>query len=217
MATTRVKSDKGETILQAAWRLIRHYGYGKTTIADIAAEAGVGKGTVYLYFRSKEEIMLALVDLTGERISRDLERIAAGPGSAAARLQESLLHRVMTIRDLVHRYPHGEDVISSIKPAIVGRIERHLRRQGEILEGLLREGIASGEMAVADPGAVAQLLAGLFELLTPPYYRFPSRGGLERFARQLTELLLRGLATRDGNPMSDRRCQDVLVQERRNS
>ena len=53
---TGLKKDKREVILQAAWGLIRHYGYNKTTIDDIAKRARVGKGTVYLYFRSKAEV-----------------------------------------------------------------------------------------------------------------------------------------------------------------
>jgi len=187
------RPGKGEAILQAAWKLIRHYGYRKTTIAEIAEAAEVGKGTVYLYFRSKDEILLALVDATNERITRDLERIAAGGGRPADRLRDSLLHRVMRIYDLVHRYPHGEEVITSIKPAIVRRIDRHVRAQGDILEGIIQAGCATGDFAVEDPGAIGQTLAGLFELLTPPYYRFGTRKDLERFAGQVVDLLLSGL------------------------
>ena len=70
------RSEKREAILHAAWGLIRHYGYNKTTIDDIAKKDHVGKGTVYLYFKSTTDIMLALTDLTNDRITRQLERIA---------------------------------------------------------------------------------------------------------------------------------------------
>ena len=178
---------KPDAILRAAWKLIRHYGYGKTTIAEVAREAGVGKGTVYLYFRSKEEIMLALVDATNERITEELERIAASGLPAADRARRCLLHRVLTIYDLVHRYPHGEDVISSMKPAIARRIDRHVKAQGEILAAVLEETEA------ADPAGTAHLLAELFELLTPPYYRFRTRKSLEEFATSVVDLVLGGL------------------------
>ncbi|MHC4224149.1 MAG: TetR/AcrR family transcriptional regulator [Planctomycetota bacterium] len=174
---------KPDAILRAAWKLIRHYGYGKTTIAEVAREAGVGKGTVYLYFRSKEEIMLALVDWTNERINDHLRRIAQSDLSPEKRVRRCLLHRVLTIYDLVHRYPHGEDVISSMKPAIARRIDRHVRDQGEILAGILDS-----------PAETAHLLAELFELLTPPYYRFRTRRSLEKFASDVADLALAGLA-----------------------
>jgi AcrR family transcriptional regulator len=77
MKEIKEKTEKRDAILHAAWGLIRHYGYGKTTIDDIARQAKVGKGTVYLYFRSKKDIMLALTDLTNQRITRELERIAS--------------------------------------------------------------------------------------------------------------------------------------------
>jgi AcrR family transcriptional regulator len=195
-AASGAKADKRQVILKAAWKLIRHYGYSKVTISDIAKGAGTGKGTIYLYFRSKDEIMLALVDMTNERITRDLEKIAASGGPPQDRLRECLLHRIMTIYDLVHRYPHGEDVITSIKPEIVKRIDRHVEGQAQLLARILGEGDFA--KAVEDPGTTALTLAGLFELLTPPYYRFRSRKSLERFANQVMDLLLNGLYRRDG-------------------
>jgi len=183
------KRSKREAILQAAWELIRHHGYSKATIADIAREAGVGKGTAYLYFRSKRDIMLALVDMTNRRITEDLERIAASPKPPRERIRECLLHRVMRIYDLVHRYKHGYEVITSLKPDIVARVEEHVRDQGEILARLIRE----GRCTVEDPDTTGQVMAGLFELLTPPYYRFRSRKSLEFFATQVADLALRGL------------------------
>lgn len=183
------KRDKREAILQAAWELIRHHGYSKATMSEIASEAGVGKGTAYLYFRSKREIMLALVDKTNRRITDDLERIAASPKPPRERLRECLLHRVLRIWDLVHRYKHGHEVITSLKPDIVARVDRHVRDQGVILARILRE----GRFAVADPDATGRTLAGLFELLTPPYYRFRTRSSLEDFGTQVVDLVLQGL------------------------
>lgn len=187
------RNDKRESILHAAWALIRHYGYSKTTIDDIAKKAGVGKGTVYLYFRSKSEIMLALTDLTNERITEGLEKIAAQTTPPTERLKQCVLHRIMTLYDLVHRYPHSEDVIASMLPAIVDRLDRFVRRHGSLLGAIIKEGCESGELRVDDPDATGHFLADLFELLTPPYYRFRSRRSLERFANQVMDMLLLGM------------------------
>jgi AcrR family transcriptional regulator len=51
-----------ETIKQAALELFRRYSYVKTSVSDIAAAAGIGKGTVYLSFKTKEDILFALLD-----------------------------------------------------------------------------------------------------------------------------------------------------------
>ena len=54
--------DKRERILDAAFDKFKQYGFLKTTVDEIARQAQVGKGTIYFYFKSKEEILLALVD-----------------------------------------------------------------------------------------------------------------------------------------------------------
>jgi AcrR family transcriptional regulator len=195
MSPSKVKSDKREDILQAAWGLIRHYGYAKTTIDDIAKKASVGKGTIYLYFRSKTDIMLALTDLTNERITGELERIAALHTPPEQRLRACVLYRIMTLFDLVNRYPHSEDVIASILPEIVDRLDRYVRRHGELLGQIVAEGCATGVFVSQDPPATGQTLARLFEFMTPPYYRFDSRSSLELFVGETLDLVLDGLKT----------------------
>jgi len=190
---TRPKNDKRDAILHAAWALIRHYGYSKTTIDDIARKAGVGKGTVYIYFRSKTDIMLALTTLTNERITGELERLAAQDKPPEERLRACIVYRIMTLFDLVNRYPHSEDVIASILPEIVARLDRYVRRHGELLGQIVREGCAAGILVSRDPEATGQLLANLFEFMTPPYYRFGSRESLEQFAGEVVTLMLNGL------------------------
>ena len=54
--------DVRSAILDATDLLLSKYGYKKMTIDDLAAEAGIGKGSVYLHFSSKEEIVLSHVD-----------------------------------------------------------------------------------------------------------------------------------------------------------
>lgn len=184
---------KRDAILRAAWKLIRHYGYTKTTIQDIAREAGIGKGTVYLSFSSKSEIMLGIVEATNERITNDLADISRKNTPPAHRLRECLTHRVMTIYDLVQRYPHGEEVISSMKPEIVRKIDVYVKKQGAILGRIIREGAAQGTFDVTDPDDKGLLLAGLFEHFTPPYYRFRSRKSLEQFVGSVTDLIIAGM------------------------
>ena len=191
--STSSSNRKRDAILHAAWALIRHYGYSKTTIDDIARKAGIGKGTVYLYFRSKTDIMLALTDLTNERITSELERIAAENKPPEERLRACIIYRIMTLFDLVHRYPHSEDVIASILPEIVERLDRYVRRHGELLGQIVRLGRSEGLLVSQDPEATGQLLANLFEFMTPPYYRFKSRESLERFAGEVVDLMLVGL------------------------
>ena len=193
------RTGKRDIILRAAWALIRHYGYNKTTIDDIAKKAEVGKGTVYLYFKSKTEIMLALTDWTNQRITAEIEAIARENKPPEERLRACVLYRIMTLFDLVHRYPHSEDVIASILPEIVKRLEKYVARHGELLGRIVNQGCEAGTFQVEDPKQTGLLLANLFEFMTPPYYRFKSRKSLEEFTKQIVSLVLLGLEAKVGS------------------
>ena len=75
--------DRALRIHDAAARLISHYGYDKTTVSDIAREAGVSKGAIYLHWKSKEELFEALLWREIRRYTEELwQRIEADPEGA---------------------------------------------------------------------------------------------------------------------------------------
>src|SRR6266576_587337 len=63
--------DKRAAIIRAAIRVFAHNGYFNSKVADIAREAGVADGTVYLYFKSKEEILHSIFDRSVEEAIAD--------------------------------------------------------------------------------------------------------------------------------------------------
>ena len=69
-------ADRRVLILQAAERLLGHYGLQKTTVADIAREAKIGVGTVYLEFNSKDAIISELSDAKYRHVLRAMRRAA---------------------------------------------------------------------------------------------------------------------------------------------
>ncbi|MEO2089213.1 MAG: TetR/AcrR family transcriptional regulator, partial [Gemmataceae bacterium] len=102
-------SPTRESILDAAEQLIGVLGYSKTTVDDIARTAGVGKRTVYVYFPTKEEVILCTIDRIVERLLAPLRaHAAAGPPRADA-VRAMLLERVLFRFDSVRDYRHGLD------------------------------------------------------------------------------------------------------------
>ncbi|MGO8950235.1 MAG: TetR/AcrR family transcriptional regulator [Ktedonobacterales bacterium] len=78
-----------EHILDAASDLLVRFGYRKTTIDDVAREAGVGKGTIYLHWQDKNELFRAAIWREQERFTEEVkQRIAADP-------EGGLLHRAV--------------------------------------------------------------------------------------------------------------------------
>src|SRR5215831_14564033 len=89
----RQRQEREQLILQAADELLLERGYHETSIDDIAARVGISKGTVYLHFASKEDLVVALFERGMEHLLRTIDEILAAPGSPRARL-EAILRRV---------------------------------------------------------------------------------------------------------------------------
>ena len=76
--------DKRDRILEAAVKVFARKGYFAARVADIASQAGVADGTIYLYFRSKEDILVSLFDeIMAEHIEKGREELAAVEGAEA--------------------------------------------------------------------------------------------------------------------------------------
>src|SRR5581483_940611 len=96
------RQARAELILDEAEKLHAEKGYHDTSIDEIAARAGVAKGTLYQHFPSKEALILALLERNVELLEQTIERITREPGSARSRL-EQLLHYVYQERPGQHR------------------------------------------------------------------------------------------------------------------
>jgi TetR/AcrR family fatty acid metabolism transcriptional regulator len=98
-----VVTDKREAILAAATKVFAGKGYFSAKVADIAAEAGIADGTVYLYFKSKDEILHSIFDRAmAEFIAegrRELTEIAE-PSARIKRIAELHLEKLGADRDL---------------------------------------------------------------------------------------------------------------------
>ncbi|MGD9588780.1 MAG: TetR/AcrR family transcriptional regulator [Pyrinomonadaceae bacterium] len=101
--TRAAVGDKREAILRSAIKVFAGKGYFNSKVADIAGEAGIADGTVYLYFKSKEEILHSIFDRAmGEFIAegrREIEALAS-PTEKLRRIAELHLQRLGADRDL---------------------------------------------------------------------------------------------------------------------
>jgi len=98
-----VVPDKREAILRAAIRVFAHNGYFNSKVADIASEAGVADGTVYLYFKSKEEILHSIFDRSVDEAVAEARKQLATISDARGKLRQiAFLHleRLGADRDL---------------------------------------------------------------------------------------------------------------------
>jgi len=116
--------DVRQKILDAAEQRLWHYGFKKTTIDEIASDAGVGKGTVYLYFDGKEEIGLAIVSEYKRRNLEQIELIANDlEKPPTEKLTQMLQYPVLHTNQSCRQSPAMQEMIVAIKPHIRHHIQ----------------------------------------------------------------------------------------------
>jgi len=190
-------ADKREAILRAATRVFARNGYFNSKVADIASDAGVADGTVYLYFKSKEEILHSIFDRSvGDAITegrRQLETIN-DPREKLRRIAHLHLERLGADRDL----------------AIVFQVE--LRSSTKFMEefsaagfaeylGLIRGAVEEGQRAGVfrkdlNAKVVAKILFGALDEMATNWILSKRRYKLAPMADQVLDIFLDGVSTR---------------------
>jgi AcrR family transcriptional regulator len=195
-----VREDVRDLILDAADRLLARYGYKKMTMDDLAQEVGIGKGTVYLHFDSKEEVALSHIDRIVERLTIQLHEIAQSNETSGNRLRRMLVARVLFRFDSVQHYTQSiSDLLVAIRPALLTRRQGHFEHEAQIFTGVLKEGRRAGELTFKDATATAHTLLLATNSLLP--YSLSTRElgvreEVEHKVAHLAHLLLDGLRSR---------------------
>jgi AcrR family transcriptional regulator len=188
-----------DAILDATDELLTRFGYKKMTIDDLAREVGIGKGTVYLYFPSKEEIALSHVDRIIERLKARLWEIASSEIVPEQKIKKMLIERVMYRFDAVQHYTMSlNEMMAQIRPRLLERRQRYFEEEAVAFAAAVSQGIKSGIFTGNAEEAAQSLLIATNSLL--PYSlstnELGSRDEIEDKTSRLAELLLRGIIKR---------------------
>ncbi len=170
--TTEREQSQRDKILRAANTCFGRRGYHQTTIQDICDEAELSKGGLYTYFRSKEDILAAVV---GNSVRTTLSEAKAAAASAETALRR--LDRVaeVTIARLISGNSHAASpqllleiwAEASKNPEIKAQCTRAYDEWRAFLSQLLRDGIACGEIKPwVDPESLAAILLAVFDGLS---------------------------------------------------
>ena len=186
-----------QQILEAAQRLLAHYGPSKTTVADIAREAQVGVGTVYLEFASKDAIIEELSGSVHGGVLEAMRGAASRPGAPfAERLGAIFEARVEAFFRLTADGTHAPDLVHCVSPVVR---EVHLRFQKDeraVLVSFLREAAEAGAFDLDDVERAAEVLIGCHVGFSPPSLFARSLDEARRSLGELHRLVLRGLLPR---------------------
>jgi AcrR family transcriptional regulator len=160
--------DKRQRILEAARKRFRHYGVRKTTMQEIARDAGVAVGTLYLYFKDKDDLLVAGTQEYVTRHRRRAEAILTSRASAADKLRRYVLDR---FRASQATHAGGPRRAAELHREVLRvRPERRLE-EGRMMAGyfarILRLGMETGELYTDDPERDARVLLLSLAFLFP--------------------------------------------------
>ena len=163
----RVKTQaRREGIISAAWEIFRRDGYGRTTMSAIAARLGGSKGTLYSYFASKDELLLATVDhVLAERGQAAFARLES-PHLLSQRL-EKFAHDYITLRSHPDTIALDRILIAEAGRSNIGQAmqDRLLLPQWRRFAEFLREQAENGHLTFEDAEEAA---SDFRALLTAP-------------------------------------------------
>lgn len=196
----RQRRERAALILEAAERVLAEKGYHDTSMEEIAARVGIAKGTIYLHYPSKEDLVLALFARELRAFQQLVDEAAAQPGTARARL-EAILHRIYGDTQRARQQLLRSLLMSADIPKAA--IEQQLDAGGTIAQvmatvrGIVEDGVAAGEL---DAGISADIIVALFfELLAAPHHlctlRTPTPAA-DELAALMARILFHGIAAR---------------------
>jgi Transcriptional regulator len=193
-----------QAILRAARERFLYYGYKKTTIEEIATTAGVGKGTVYLHFDSKEAILLTLAREIKRNVTEQMRAICGSLAEPEEKLRRMIFTRIIAVHDAATATAHGLELVDEMmRPKVMecGLCEQEIQ-QG-LIAAVLREGADKGQFSLPgdDETRAASLFSRTFLSFLPPYVNHCMAGTdcpreLERQVNEMVDFVLSGLRRR---------------------
>ncbi|HWD55163.1 MAG TPA: TetR/AcrR family transcriptional regulator [Acidimicrobiales bacterium] len=191
--------SRRQAIVDTSAHLFARQGYHNTGIMELCTANVLGKGALYHYIGSKEELLAAIHDRVMDEVMLGADRVAetgGTPSQQLAQLGKELL-------DVIHRYPDHVWVFLHEFPALTGpRAERFRRRRGEYerrVEAVLRAGVESGEFRDIEPWLTARAWLGMHNY-TYLWLKPGGRLAAGSVAKPFAEIFMRGI-TKTGGPV----------------
>lgn len=189
------KLDTRQQILDAAFQRIMHYGYAKTTMAEIARDCCMSAGNIYRFFASKIDIAEAMARKLNTEINQENAALARGPGTAPEKLRrfhETAMRKTHEKLDQDAKVLEIAEVLSNERPTFANE---ELAQERVYLVQILEQGVAEGHFAKMDnPNYTAEMLqTATMKFRYPQLFSRLSLPQLERELVGVTDLLLAGL------------------------
>jgi AcrR family transcriptional regulator len=150
-----------DQIIDAATRTLRKWGLKKTTMEDIAAEAGKGKATLYYYFKNRDEIIKSVVEKQISEIIDAIQEELNKEESAARKLKKYVMVMFVESRKRVTVFNILKNEIRESKELIINYKEKFDVSDIQLIHNIIQYGIKRGEFAQFSSEEVSTLAYGI--------------------------------------------------------
>ncbi|MCA8953176.1 MAG: TetR/AcrR family transcriptional regulator [Planctomycetes bacterium] len=197
----RPDPEKRRLIIEIAARLFAARPYHEVKLDDVAAEAKIGKGTLYVYFKGKEQLYAALLE---EGYVAMVDKLRGELSASTNSALEDLRLIVRAVLARARSVPHLFELMRSGQTLpCAGQITQHKEEMRRLIAQVLRRGIADGELADPDPDLTASYVQSLVRAAV--LYDAPDRTDAD-VEDHILALLTHGIAAakKRGRPTSRR-------------
>ncbi|MCG8572746.1 MAG: TetR/AcrR family transcriptional regulator [Spirochaetes bacterium] len=163
--------NKKTLLLEKAEKLFLHYGISRVTIDQITKEAGVGKGTFYLFFKNKEDILTCIGLEHFKNSIEETKKQIAKPLTPEKKLNHAIKTKPKTIYYFVTTFPHGRDLLQYMdndyieQQGYTGIVNQYIMMFKEVLQ----EGIDQGIFKIKDTDKLIHHIMVMNSAFNPPY------------------------------------------------
>ncbi len=195
MATAAARQDRRKSIIQAAIEVFAEKGFHRSRVSDIAREAGVADGTIYLYFKSKDDILITIFEEKMEMLIREVRRVVDAAPDPKAKLRSFARFHMSQVEENRSLSSVFQVELRLSNKFMKEYAPQRLREYLDILGEIVRDGQELGVFRKdCNPIVVRRAYFGALDeiamqwTLTPhPRYRLVSTAG------EISEIFIRGL------------------------
>jgi AcrR family transcriptional regulator len=169
------------------------YGFQKTTVDEIARTAHKAKGSVYYYFKSKEDLFLAVVQQEINVLKSGLTRVIVDSQDATSMIKSYLMSRMILMKDATNYH-------ESLKADFVDDFgflsecrEDFTRFEIDLMKAILDRGLRENTFQVKDTQATAQVIILAMKAIEIPFYHQHKIAEYEQTIVELLDILIKGL------------------------
>lgn len=163
------QKERREQILQAARTVFAQRGLAEARMEDIAQESGLGKGTLYLYYKTKDDLVVGLLEALFDELLvqlKGLVDVADIPVTDRLTGYCDAVASAMAADASLLAVAYEFYAVAARRPVVRDYLRGYFANYRQMLEALFKQGIASGEFPPFDVSQAAVMLVALLEGLT---------------------------------------------------